>query len=470
MTARQSTLGRLIHGLSGHAVMRVAILAQSIALVPILISRWGVDGYGAWIALTALGSYVGLTNFGIVDASGSAMLLATGAGDGARARRVFGSTVATLALVAAPVFGLTGAVALFAPLRDWLKLAAFDATDVSIVLLMVAIQVWCNMMRGAFAAAIATTGRFGLSNMTSACWKLAEIAGIACAVLYFNQGIAVAGYCIALAAIGDLLIAVGITWRLADWVKGTALRVDRTILSELARPSLGNVVLQFGVNGVVVQGPRVLLSALIGPAAVGVFAVHLTAARLTQQIVSMLAGPMMLEMSLAVGSGDQERAARLLVGGSQATALMGLSTMVVAAVAAHWLIPVWSAHTVSFLPLLFAVAGLAVTFNNTGSISLGVLLATNRIFEPALLMLAAGIGGIAVGAALSPAFGAVGMATGAAIAELLFLAICVTGASRIVGTPLTALVLRFLSPHDALTFIGQILRRFPLLAKPKPPA
>ena len=51
---------RLALGFSGQAFSRLVFAINTVALVPILIHAWGLSGYGQWIALTALASYMSL--------------------------------------------------------------------------------------------------------------------------------------------------------------------------------------------------------------------------------------------------------------------------------------------------------------------------------------------------------------------------------------------------------------------------
>lgn len=440
----ENTLRRLLGGMSGHAAMRATLMVQSVVLVPVLIAGWGVEGYGAWLALMALGSYAGVTNFGLTDASGSAMLLATGAGDTVRAQAIFSTTLAALLLLAVPVQMLVAGMVIFLPIRSWLNLELLTQRDIVLTMLLLAGQVWLVTLKGLFAAAIATTGRFGLSNALSAGTKLVEILATAVLVFFFHGTILDAAMIVVVIALVDLIVQAVTAWRLVHWVGGLRLRIERVMLATLIRPSLGNLVLQMGVNAIVVQGPRIALAALAGPVVVAAFAVHVTAARLTQQVVSMLAGPMMLEMSMAIGRSDRERALDLLVAGVHATILIGVVFLSVASIAGIWVIPIWTTRAVTFQPALFAIVGIMTLANNAASIPLGVLIGANRVLRAAVEMTFAGAIAIALGAALVPVLGAKGMALGCALAEFTFLAIVLRRVTTVLHRSTGSIVQRLL--------------------------
>lgn len=460
MTGAESTLRRLAGGVSGQGAVRVMAVAQSIVLVPVLISAWDLRVYGAWLAVTALGSFVGLTNFGLSNASGNAMILAIGAGDQERADRVFSTTLTVLAGISLPLIAALGLFGYFAPLEGWLNLTDVSHLSIAYLLLAVVLQVWLNTFKGVFAAAISATGRYGLPSFIMAGAKFLEITGIVCAVLFFGGGIVAAASILIAAALLDLVCHIVMTGRLVPWAVYRPGRTDLQLFRGLVKPSLGNVILHAGVNAVVTQGPRVIISILLGPAAVAVFAVHATAVRLADQATSLIAGPLQVEVTHAVGGSRLDRAMSLIAAGTQISAMLSLGAILVLAVAGPILFGYWSLGRIVFDYQLFVFLAVAIIATSIGKISLITVIGANRIFVPSLLLLPATATAMAIGAWFTQVYGVYGMGAGWMIAEIATSCIVIGAASNVLARSLPAYVIQMFNLTESKRQVLQLASRY----------
>ena len=64
IASKEKIAGRLKSGLARTALSQIIIAATAIALVPLYIAAWGVDGYGRWLSLTAVIAYLSLLDLG----------------------------------------------------------------------------------------------------------------------------------------------------------------------------------------------------------------------------------------------------------------------------------------------------------------------------------------------------------------------------------------------------------------------
>src|SRR6476620_6224668 len=78
---------RFAAGMSGQAFGRLVMAAATVICVPLMLRAWGAAGYGEWIAITSLASYLSYSNFGIVTPAVNEIVMAAGANDLARGRR-----------------------------------------------------------------------------------------------------------------------------------------------------------------------------------------------------------------------------------------------------------------------------------------------------------------------------------------------------------------------------------------------
>src|SRR5512134_2975736 len=61
---RHGIFHRIVTGLASTSLYQIIAAAQSILLVPLFLRAWGTNGYGDWLTLTALVSYLGLMDLG----------------------------------------------------------------------------------------------------------------------------------------------------------------------------------------------------------------------------------------------------------------------------------------------------------------------------------------------------------------------------------------------------------------------
>jgi hypothetical protein len=67
--------GRLLNNSFAAAIGKFLLFIQHIALVPIFISRWGVDYYGEWLVISAIPSLLAMSDIGITTASVNKFIL-----------------------------------------------------------------------------------------------------------------------------------------------------------------------------------------------------------------------------------------------------------------------------------------------------------------------------------------------------------------------------------------------------------
>src|SRR5216684_7073450 len=116
--------GRLIRGLGATALGSVVTAIVQIVSVPVFLHFWGVKLYGEWLILSAIPTYLMLSDMGFGSVAGNDMTMRVAAGDREGALETFQSTwvliTGTSLLVVFTVLGLIW----FLPLTRWLNLSS----------------------------------------------------------------------------------------------------------------------------------------------------------------------------------------------------------------------------------------------------------------------------------------------------------------------------------------------------------
>ena len=110
------TFGALASGQALNAI-------GQIVLVPVFLSHWSTTTYGEWMALSAVVTYLNVTDLGMNAAAGNKMLAAYAKNDLGRYRVIQNSAIAFYVIFAAVLTGIVGLVSALCPVSSWLGIA-----------------------------------------------------------------------------------------------------------------------------------------------------------------------------------------------------------------------------------------------------------------------------------------------------------------------------------------------------------
>ncbi|MFO7683679.1 MAG: hypothetical protein R6X34_26910, partial [Chloroflexota bacterium] len=159
-----SSQSRIWRGIASNGLGQVLAMASSIVLVPLFIGAWGTEGYGRWLTLTALISYLALLDLGGQAYIGNLLATAYAQGDEDRFRRVLSQGVSLFLAIA------LGTLVFLLILLAWPGLTlpgeaqTLNSTERLIVLLM-ALPVLMAIPGGVYVTVYRSTGRFFRGQM-----------------------------------------------------------------------------------------------------------------------------------------------------------------------------------------------------------------------------------------------------------------------------------------------------------------
>jgi len=418
-TEQRGFLGRITIGMSGQAFSRIMQAGYTILLVPLLIRAWGVDGYGQWIALTALTSYMGLSNFGLVTTSANEMVIASGAGDSRRARQTFQVSINltiffVLPLIVLLVIGLSAA-----PLSRGLHLSQIDSSAATKIIACSGAALWFQTLRGLMVAALYATGSYGFAYYVQGAMKLCELTGLALVVSLYSGSQVSAAFLVALVALMELLVIGVYARRAAPWARVDFRAFDRTWIASQAKPAIGFMVSNLATQGLMTQGPRVVLGALLGGPAVALYSIYATAMRFVDQLLLTLVMPLEVEIAHSSGRGDFKQIHRLIVLGTHFSWALFLCVTAGLLLFGPVVFRIWTTGRIEFSYGLMALFMCLSAANLQGRVSLHALICTNRLFGPSFLMLLFAAMAIGLGALLTRLMGVNGMVLGGIAGELI---------------------------------------------------
>ena len=342
---------RFWKGLASSALAQIIGALNAVVLVPLFLRTWGADGYGRWLALTALVSYLSLLDLGGQSYVGNLLAIEYTKQDQAAFRRVLSAGVSLFVLIALGVFlGVMFLTSL--PDASFPGLARSLNLDERSVIVFTSASLLLSIPGGVYVMVYRSTGLFARGTMIGNVIRL-MVLGVSIVLLYVGAGPGT--YAAGLFALNVLstLTVIWDTQRHIPQCKNPKL--------SLAVAKEGFVYLKGSLyfwlialaGAINQQGVLIVLTAFGSPVAVAVFATHRTVAGLLRYISTWLQGPLWPEFSFLWAANQRASIERLVVITTGATMLCTGVIAVALYMFFPYIYPIWTGKTLNIqMPLL----------------------------------------------------------------------------------------------------------------------
>lgn len=459
MEERRSLSKRLIQGISGQALLRVVNALSTLALVPLMIGSWGVVGFGEWMVITSLASYISYSNFGLVTTAGNDLVMQAASGQRERARHTFQMVTNVALYVLIPLFLAIAIAASFVPFQTFMNLTVLRDQDAFLIILLSLAQVWLGTVRGIYSASLYAAGYYGLSYLIGGTAKLIEISAIAILLLFFSGHQISAAAAMCGASLLELIVVFGCSRRVSPWAVPNLRNFDLAWLRAQVKPTLGFGLGTFATQGILLNGPRVVLGAMLGGESVALYSVAVTAMRLLDQAVLLIAFPLEVEIARSTGQDNLKRAYELVVLGTQFAWLALIAGASFLLLFGPLIFHFWTHDRIAFDYSLMALLIVMSGCTQLGRISSHGLIGTNRMYGPSALMVPAALAAVALGALLTRQVGINGMVIGGILGEFAVAYIAIGALTRWLGQGPRAFLTHLLQFRGLAGYVSQLLTR-----------
>ncbi len=403
--------GRIARGLAANiGGMGVTLVIQLVS-VPVFLAAWGVPTYGEWLVLSAVPTYVALSDLSFSSVAGNSMVMLVAQGRRTDAV-ILGQRLWSIVTVMTGI-AVLGAVAIALAFGGVFgSSAAIPASEARIVLVALFLQIAVGNQYGVLDAWYRAGGRYPLSATLRHLGRLLEFGALMGAVLLgAGPGTAASAF------LAGSLAGFGVSWvvvrRAVPWSKFRPARPHLQTFRELLAPGLAFMAFPIG-NALSLQGFTIVIGATLGAAAVVVFSTTRTITRVAIQAMGSINLAIWPELSRSVGSGRLDEA-RAILRRSVQLALVGSLSLVLGLALFGVAIIRWWTHGLVDPPVLLLFILLLVIVTNSMWYTLSaVLAATNRHRRMAVVYLSGTTAALLGAVPLSSAFGP----TGAAVALL----------------------------------------------------
>ena len=400
-------VGRIGRGLAANiGGMGVTAVIQLVS-VPIFLAAWGVPTYGEWLVLSAVPTYVALSDLNFSGVAGNLMVMLLAQGKHTEAvtlgRRVWSIvTVMTgVAILAAVGIALAFGGAFGSG-------AAIPSSEARVVLVALFLQVAVGNQYGVLDAWYRAGGRYPLGITMRQVGRLLEFGALTTAVL-LGAGPGNAAIAFLVGSMAGFAISWVALRRAVPWATFRPERPHVQTFRELLAPGVAFMAFPIG-NGLSLQGFTIVIGATMGAAAVVVFSTTRTITRFALQAMASINNAIWPELSRSVASGRLDEARAILRRSVQLALGTSLSLVLALMVFGVAIIRWWTRGLVDPPFPMLVILLLVIVANSIWYTLSSVLSATNRHKRMAAFYLSGTIVAVVAAVPLSSAFGLSGAA------------------------------------------------------------
>jgi O-antigen/teichoic acid export membrane protein len=406
--------GRLIRGFGATALGPVVTAIAQIVSVPVFLHFWGVKLYGEWLIISAIPTYLALSDMGFGSVAANDMTMRVAAGDREGALKTFQSTWALILMTSAMVEILVLGVIWFLPLTRWLNLSSLGAPGVRLVLILLSAYTLLVLQTDLFTSGFRCEGNYAFGMLVNNVMRLVEFTLTVIFVARGGNPVSVATMLLVARILGTCVMSWQMV-RKSPWLRFGFQHARFASIRPLVLPAVAFMAFPAG-NALSVQGMVLVIGIVLGPVAVTVFSTLRTLTRFSFQITTVIAATIWPELSAAYGAQQWPAARKLHRYACQASLCFSAFSATALLFCGEWTIRVWTHGRVTFDTTLFRMLLLVIVVNSLWYTSSVVPIAANRHGKLALFYLLGAAGSLGIADLLLPHFGL----TGAALALLFF--------------------------------------------------
>lgn len=416
---------RILAGTGSNAYAQATTIGIQLLSLPLFLSHWDLATYGQWLVLSALPSYLAMSDVGMVTAAGNRMTMLVGDDRQHEANEVFQSALAFVLTVCGIAMLLVLAAAALWPVGG----VASTQTITAIALLSAGVV--AGLVGGLPEAVYKATHRYAIGAALANTTRLFEWLGSLIGLWWSGDFIGVALG----AFIPRLLCTLAMIVHTARGTPAFRWGFGQASLAEVRRcagPAVSFMVFP-AANALNFQGMTLIAAAVLGPAATVVFNSYRTLARVTVQATATFSHALWPEFSRLFGQGDRVA----LTGLYQRSRWLGFALAAAASLVVYFAAPtvlaIWSKGRIAFDSPLMIAAMLYAAAAGGWHVARVLLLSTNEHRGLAWPYLAVSAAGLPLGWLLAHSLGLIGLMLAMLLLEVGMLIFCSHLARRLLA-------------------------------------
>jgi O-antigen/teichoic acid export membrane protein len=385
---------RIWGALITNSLSRAVRIIEQLALIPLLLAGWGLQLYGEWVALVSIAGFAIIASCGIGHAAASDIILEHARGRDHDATKTFVTSMMLISLTIVACLSALSAVISFVDLNAIISIDTLSTGEAKTIIIILSIGVLLGLysepLGGVLGAAVGSVA----PNFIYAVSKTIEISAIAAALYFGAKPHSIAIIITSVSLVNICIHLACVVWW-APWLSFSPANFDSAAIRRNFRPAVGFYIIFVSVNVVALQVPRLIVSHVLGAAALTGFTVIVTYTKTARSVATMLSQSMQVELGRAWAQGYASHARRLIESMISSSVSFVILLLAFEIAAAPFVITLWTRGQVAIQwQLMFALAIVALigTYFDATMLATGAFNRVSRLAVWYAAGLAIGIG------------------------------------------------------------------------------
>lgn len=440
---------QLRRGLGGQAFSQAVAFGVQIGSVPLFLHFWGTSLYGEWLVLAAFPAYLVISDLGFTTATSNEITMCVSSGEPERALQAFQTTWVFVTFASVLVAGILIGGALVSPVAAWFDFVRLTDFGAATVLALLLFQVLVNIQTGIAASGLISAGQYGLHSFLTALTRLLGFMLVILVVLAGAGPVLVAAVMAGAECLGFFMV-LSAARRHSAWMHHGFAAVSRDVFVRLTRPSLGFAGFILG-NAISIQGPIIVVGAILGPSAVAIFSTLRILARSVVIFGNVVFATLRPEVAMAYGRDDIDIMRKLSARAIQFALWLAIAAFVGFMLLGPWVVEIWTVGRIDASQPLFAFMVLTAVSTLLWAGTATALYATNNNQAISVIYVVAASVGVVLAILAAQMAGLPGVAAVLALAEFGVFVMILVRTQTFLGQPFGVLMRRVVVPPvDAL--------------------
>lgn len=411
---------RLTQGTLANVLGQALNIVGQLAQVPILLSSWGTQVYGEWLALSAMVAYLSTLDLGMQTYVVNRLNQCHARAEKDEYTRVLHTGLLMNTAIPFAGFLLLLPLIFLSPLNDWLQLKATTPGAAAWVTAILSLQVVYSIGYGMIFGIYRTIGEYARGQMISNLRYLFNLTATVLVAFAGGHLKALASAQLALIVVTSAVVYIDLRHRHPEIEIGLS-RADWRLGMEFFWPSMTFLAIQV-VLALGLHGSTLLVSGIFGAAALVIFSTLRTLSNMVKQAAATIQLALWPEFTTLDALSEQAALRHLHLLGTKIMMTVAVCASVFLMTAGDRLVQFWTRGRVTYDPALM-LAFCVLACSQSHSFCTSVLMsASNRQRMLFWYSSAATIVGLVAGYSLAQWFGLPGFVYGMAAADALICA------------------------------------------------
>ena len=367
---------RLLRGFSANGLSQIVAILVQIFSVPIFLQSWGNQLYGEWLILSAIPTYLAISDMGLTSAAANEMTMKVAEDNKPAAVEIFQSISFLIQIISLTLSIVVIFVVILFPINNWLNISNLRKIDTFHIIIFLTLYVLTGMQKNVILAGFRCDGNYAFGVACASISRFLEYAAVTVFVL-LGASPAIAALVFWAACVFSLFFMRLSLAKKSSWLVSQQNAVNSQIIKSLIKPALASMSFPLG-NAVNNQGVTIAIGSALGAKDVVIFTSLRTLSRLALQLMGVIKDAVSPEISSAYARRDMALAKGLHRYSCQFTLWLGLILVVVIALCGEWIVEIWTRGLVKFDASLLYIMLLNVVISSFWFTSISVLTSTNN--------------------------------------------------------------------------------------------